>query len=456
MRIEVIVDPVNRQRDGTASINFMAQGEDHRRQLDISFESLYQRCGIPDPITLDLLIFGSSCYAIDKTVPRNRSSDNWTRELEVTVPVSAPDLWENAASEFERTLGFLSGDIWRFTFTGMSPAPFRRLARRRRIRKARTMPFRRPDVVCLFSGGLDSLAGAIDLISSDSVEHALLVGHYDAPGPKATQESLVKGICTAVPRRADLLQVRVSHRPNAASEHSQRTRSLVFISLGLYAARAFGPDIPLLAPENGLIAINVPLTPSRAGSCSTRTMHPYFLNGLRAALGALGISNPIVNPFEFKTKGECILECSNAGVLQSLVNDSVSCAHPGRRQFWVRRNVDNCGYCVPCIFRRAALHAARMDDGQAYGIDFCTEEVSVSDQFESADDLRAVVDFLRKGKDVAELTRDILRLAPVDRIAERAAMTLRGYDEIRSLIHDKGTPSLCEAARIPRRSDRND
>lgn len=180
-------------------------------------------------------------------------------------------------------------------------------------------------------------------------------------------------------------------------------------------------------------------------------MHPYFLNGLRASLDALGINNPIVNPFEFKTKGECILECSNTRLLQSLANDSVSCARPGRRQFWVRRDVDNCGYCVPCIFRRAALHAAGMDDEQACGIDFCTGEMSVSDQLESADDLRAVVDFLRKRKGVAELSKDILRILPVDRVAERAAMALRGYDEIRSLIHDKGTPSLCRAAGITRR-----
>ena len=451
MRIEVFVDPVNRQRDGTATINLMGQGEDHPRQLDISFEKLYQRCGIPSPIILDLLIFGSSCYAIDKTMPRNGSPDNWTRELEVTVPVSDPASWQAAASMLEPTLGFLSGDIWRFSFTQMPPALFRRPVTRRRVRRARAIPFRRPDAVCLFSGGLDSLAGAIDLISSDSVEHILLVGHYDAPGAKATQERLMNGIRAAISGRADLLQVRISHRPNAAIEHSQRTRSLVFIALGVYAARAFGQDVPLFAPENGFIAMNIPVTPSRAGSCSTRTMHSYFLNGLRASLDALGINNPIVNPFEFKTKGECILESSNIQLLQSLVNYSVSCAHPGRRQFWVRRDVENCGYCVPCIFRRAALHAAGLDDGQAYGVDFCTGEMSVSDQLKSADDLRAIVDFLRKRKGVAELSRDIIRISPVSRVAERAAMALRGYDEIRLLIHDKGPPSLCRAAGITMR-----
>ena len=90
-------------------------------------------------------------------------------------------------------------------------------------------------------------------------------------------------------------------------EPSLRSRSIVFIGLGIYAASEVGAEIPLLAPENGTIALNLPLTPSRSGSCSTRTMHPFYLDTLRSVLNDLGLKNSLTNPLGLKTgKGECV------------------------------------------------------------------------------------------------------------------------------------------------------
>src|SRR5438105_9189104 len=105
-----------------------------------------------------------------------------------------------------------------------------------------------------------------------------------------------------------------------------RSRSLVFCALGVFASRSLGRHIPLLVPENGFIAINIPLTPSRIGTCSTRTTHPFFLDCFQAAVTAVGLEHPIVNPLRLKTKGEAIATCRDQDAIMRLAPQSVSCA----------------------------------------------------------------------------------------------------------------------------------
>ena len=102
----------------------------------------------------------------------------------------------------------------------------------------------------------------------------------------------------------------------------------------MYVARSLGKQTPLLMPENGAIALNIPLTPARRGSCSTRTAHPFFLNTLREILGKLGIENPLCNPLELKTKGECVQQCLDQNVLHATAKESVSCAKRSHKRTW--------------------------------------------------------------------------------------------------------------------------
>jgi 7-cyano-7-deazaguanine synthase in queuosine biosynthesis len=289
------------------------------------------------------------------------------------------------------------------------------------------------DTVALFSGGLDSLAGAIDLMAASS-SRVLLVGHYDSPGPRKAQATLAGMIKQRYPGRLDIVHVRVAHRPSKAAEETLRSRSLVFLALGLFAAQGFGPNVPLHMFENGLIALNVPLTPSRQGSCSTRTMHPYYLRLLRGLIPRLGIDNSIRNPYELKTKGECVSACSDAALLLELADGSVSCSHASRRQDWVRKSATNCGYCVPCLFRRAAMYRAGCDSGLKYGIDVLADEMTVDDPRESANDLRALVDFLRHTPTHSSLRKKIVAIAPVDDLEAHVSMACRGFAEVKQWL----------------------
>ncbi len=438
MNISINIDETNRREDGLAQIVVDVPALELSRILDLPFASMYSRCGIPDDTTLDLLLVASLCYVIDKNVPRAFAFDFWTRDLNVEIPVSEPRKWQKVNTELKQTLDFLTGDNWQFSFRKREEQLFQKP--KPKIRRKPLPPILEEiDTVCLFSGGVDSLIGTIDLLESNNFKGIHLVGHYDAPGAKKAQSDLFKKIVLEYPQKAELLQVRVSHKPSRANENTLRSRSFVFIALGLYAARAVSVKTPLYMPENGFIAINIPLTPSRVGSCSTRTMHPFYLNKLGIVLDKLGIENPIINPLELKTKGECVSECLNVKFFSSLINESVSCSHPTKRQIWTRRDrsVRNCGYCVPCLIRRAAFHKVNLDSADYYGIDVCAGEINLSDRRDSANDFRAMINALKSGKTAVDFRKDIMAVAFVDKLGERAEMIERGLAEVKSFIQDK-------------------
>ncbi|MBR7552326.1 hypothetical protein KC220_27670, partial [Mycobacterium tuberculosis] len=70
---------------------------------------------------------------------------------------------------------------------------------------------------------------------------------------------------------------------------------------------------------------NPPLTARRIGSLSTRTTHPYFLGRLNELFINIGLPVKLLNPYQFKTKGEMIAECQNQTLLQKVAANTVSC-----------------------------------------------------------------------------------------------------------------------------------
>jgi hypothetical protein len=446
MTISVEFDGKRRSDDGLALIT-VAGPKLKRVELDLPFKDLYRSLGSPHALALDLLVVASVCYVIDKAVARKDTDDAWTRTLEVSIPVSDPKQWEKVAERLDTALTFLSGDVWKTSFR-QSPCELF-IAPQTRRKKAVT-----PDepntfeMVSLFSGGLDSLIGAIDFLTGHPDGCILLIGHYDAPGPKSQQKDLYDSLKLRFPGRTKLVQVRVSQRPVKNTESSLRSRSIVFLALGIYAASEVGSKIPLLAPENGTIALNLPLTPSRSGSCSTRTMHPFYLDEVRSVLDDLGLKNTLSNPLGLKTKGECITGCLDQPLLSKIAAKTVSCSHGSRRQDWKRKEAANCGYCIPCLFRRASLHAAKLDSGNDYGVDVCTNELTVDSDRTSADDLRALTSGLRHFENDAQIRRAITSVARVQPIEDYVGLVRRGLAEVRSWIESKGSTELRQAARI--------
>lgn len=437
MKINIEINEDNRKNDGLANIIVSVPENNTEANLALPFEDIYELFGTPDETSLDLLLVASLCYVIDKTVTRRDFFDAWTRVLEVEFPVADVAKWNAALDNLTKAINFLTGDIWEISFrkrseTIFEPPPPKK--RRKPLPKLNNI-----EAVCSFSGGVDSFIGAVDLLEKSEFAEIQLIGHYDAPGAKSAQKALFEKVKAEYPNKTELLQVRVSQTPGKTYESTLRSRSFVFMALGIYVARAAGNTIPVFMPENGFIALNVPLTPSRGGSCSTRTMHPYFLKELESALDRLGINNKITNHLQLKTKGECVTECANRQLLTSVIDRTVSCSHGTRKQNWVRRSsqVKNCGYCVPCIIRRASLHTLNLDKAHLHGIDVCRGELAYDDQKSSSNDLRAVINTLTAEKNESDFKGDIIGIAPTDQLSERAQLLVRGFDEIKTLFRDK-------------------
>ena len=120
---------------------------------------LVQRRLYPGETAIDLAILAATVTAADTRISRGEDAqDSWTREIDLYLPVFDVDLWSGNARRIERMLLFLTGDLWRVSFRGRQPG-MKSLIGRPGSRMGR--PF---DAVCLFSGGLDSFVGAIDLL----------------------------------------------------------------------------------------------------------------------------------------------------------------------------------------------------------------------------------------------------------------------------------------------------
>jgi hypothetical protein len=183
---------------------------------------------------------------------------------------------------------------------------------------------------------------------------------------------------------------------------------LLFVAAGVAVASAIGDAVPLYVPENGFIGINVPLTAARSGSLSTRTTHPFFLDRLRDALDRLGVVNEIRNPYRLWTKGEVIVSSRNLDLLAALAPHSLSCAHPEAARYFDRPQ-GNCGYCYPCLIRRASLYRAGLDSADGYAYDVLSEPGFIDGSGDRPLALRAVLRNLAR----RQRWSDVLRNGPI-------------------------------------------
>ncbi|MBQ3611288.1 MAG: hypothetical protein IJA01_03350 [Firmicutes bacterium] len=315
----------------------------------------------PSEIGFDIMSLATMVYMADTRIKRAvHGQDSWTREIELEIPVSNITLWKPQISIIERMLKFLTGDLWKITLSN------------------RTWNFNRPDEigektnkydkVSLFSGGMDSLISTINLM--ENKKNTLLISHAGEGLTKNAQENIVNRLDMVYPdilhTWLDLWMVFPSdYIPEGGNDNNTRSRSFLFIGFGIFAMTGMDNVSTLMVPENGLIALNVPLDETRVGSFSTRTTHPFYLSLWNELLSGLDLNMYVKNHYWNKTKGEMAVECKNKDVLYETMKISFSCSSPGKAR-WRGLTPQHCGYCVPCIIRRAAMHKAFGGDGTIY------------------------------------------------------------------------------------------
>jgi hypothetical protein len=309
----------------------------------------------PSPVVLDLLTLALAVFTADVRIPRDTAEDRWTRNITLHLPVFDLSLWQGVYGCVRETLNFLTGDVWEISFRERRPSGEAAPRRRRRL-------FSEFSSTCLFSGGLDSLVGAINLLQAG--ERVALVAHHGAGTTNSVQQNVLGALQANYPGQIVpcMFHVIPRKRAKADSEQSMRSRSFLFLSLGAAVSSAFEKTTPLHVSENGFISLNVPLTSSRLGSLSTRTTHPYFIRLFRDMLSRVGLPVEVQMPGLFLTKGEMLRGASNQAALQSIAPLTMSCSHPDQGRYRKVAPGNHCGHCVPCIVRRASVLAAGLPD----------------------------------------------------------------------------------------------
>lgn len=314
------------------------------------FNDLRKKEIYPTEDGFDIIALAILVYLADTRISRiKHAEDSWTREIAIELPVFNLNTWKSAKKLFSQMLNFLTGDRWKIDFVKRENV----LAES----KERKTSY---DAVSLFSGGMDSLIGTINHLEQN---HSIaLVSHAGDGYTKEAQKALLAEFKNKYPNimptyfnlwlsfGKDLLL-------DGDIENSTRSRSFLFISFGIFILSGLKDNNVLQVPENGLIALNVPLDNLRVGSHSTRTTHPFYMNLWNKVLLSLELPYSIVNPYWNKTKGEMADECLNKDILLEIIRKSTSCSSPQKAR-WFGLPSQHCGYCVPCLIRRAAMHKA--------------------------------------------------------------------------------------------------
>jgi len=305
-------------------------------------------------IARDFLNIAIAIYSADKMIKREEAYDGWTRYITLYVPVSNKQLWEKQRELVLEAVRFLSGDYWDIEFRDIEDTS------KTEFRQAEMLKAEQPKQIVLLSGGLDSFIGAIDLLETSNSE-VVFMSHYGAGNVKSVQDRVIEYLGQLYKDRVISIQPYI--QPSNSQELSQRSRSILFLGLGIFIAQGLGKKSKLHVCENGFISLNVPISTNRIGSNSTRTTHPFFISTIRELVSNLGIDVEIETQYSFKTKGEMLLEVKNKDVLEKGVHLTRSCSKSELR-YKKFDTKGHCGVCMPCIVRRASLRKAGMPEGE--------------------------------------------------------------------------------------------
>jgi 7-cyano-7-deazaguanine synthase in queuosine biosynthesis len=339
------------------------------RDFRFDFESVHSFCLEELPARLvDFLRIATAIYVVDRLARRRtaQGTKRPSRTIGMQVEILAADFWcdPRVRDAVHETVEFVSGDFWNVEFVA---------DKARYTRHCRFLPDQENEspLVCLYSGGLDSVAGLAARIKQCPARPVIPVTVWHQPRQRHLVRQQMKLFRRQFDTPVDPLIAKVamnwsSKVDRSRQERSQRCRSFLFAALGAIAAILNGQQIVEVF-ESGIGAINLPLMAGMIGSKTTKSAHPKFLRLIsRLASLVAEIDIEFSLPFMPLTKGELVRSLRGSG-LEELANRSASCIHFPQRHCKQKQ----CGVCPACIFRRQALASAGITEpNDAYEYDF--------------------------------------------------------------------------------------
>jgi 7-cyano-7-deazaguanine synthase in queuosine biosynthesis len=392
--------------DPAHDLRLRLSGKEGKGNITLRIEDVHSKMfrSVP-PLFHDLLELATYVYSADQVVRRGADDvdsfgDGWRRDLHFVVPVRDPDFWnsEQVKETLCSTLGFLSDDQYQFDFVKLDQDhQFQDYLEFNDTQQMYGMP----EQVVMFSGGLDSLAGAIDEVVNQK-RRVLLVTHKSTSKlnkrHRTLEEMLAEKAGGNVPHR---ISVRVHKTKELNHEYTQRSRSFLYVSIGATIARMLGLK-SVRFYENGVISLNLPVCAQVVGGRATRTTHPKVMKGFQDIISLVaGEVFTVENLYIWKTKADVVKVITDAGCYD-LIKHSMTCTHT-----WEMTNQHtHCGGCSQCIDRRFAMLAAKADQydpTEHYKFDVFTQSRDAQDQKKNVDKIMAAA-YLERANQVKGLT----------------------------------------------------
>ena len=385
--------PVEIEPSACTNLNYLFSDSHQpvvRLGLPSFIRSVYR---LPDRC-LDLLEIAAYVFAADRLTPRGPKRaveyQSWSRSLHFIVKVRDYEFWRqpDIGDALRAVLCFATGDNdHKFTFQPGHATPPTSLFDREDFQ----MPVTGDPSVMLFSGGIDSLAGAVQRLEQTG-ENVCLVSHLSQVGTIKTQRALAAALQRCYPGRVSPYQFKTNLQGVRSKEETQRSRPFLFGSIAFALATAFGLE-RFYVYENGVTSLNLARREDLINARASRTTHPQTV-GLLASLFSLIAerSFTIEAPFLWHTKSDVVAYLKESG-RGDLLTSSVSCSHT----YNSGTSATHCGECFQCLDRRIGVYGAgaeSLDNESLYAANIMTSGIpSPEGKTIAVDYLRQAVNF---------------------------------------------------------------
>ena len=303
----------------------------------------------------DLLEIATFVYAAGQLTSRGGNTEldygyKWHREFDLAIPVREYGVWTDPPTKelLENLLSFVAGEHYTFHFS----------RKQKENPEFLGLPDSHEDThhikeVVLFSGGMDSFAGAVDEIAGQKKKIAL-VSHCSESKITHVQNNVYAYLTDHCQGPTPLhVPVRIYKGGDYITrDTNQRSRSFLFAALGAIVAKTLGLSRALFY-ENGIINCNLPFDSQTPQARRTRSTHPKFLSEMSELIELITKETfHFENPYLPMTRTDIVNRIVKLQQPKG-IRQTRSCAK-SRYEGEIRHD----GVCSQCVDRRFATIAA--------------------------------------------------------------------------------------------------
>lgn len=364
--------------------HFECNPDSRARNVNINLPHFLKVVGCHFPTRIkDLLEIASYVYASDRMIDRGSPTSmeflKWSRKFHYHIKVRDFKFWNK--KEVKQALGealtFVSGDYsYEFTFhaggkdfgqTSLTDA------------EGFTFEAKENTHICLFSGGLDSLAGALKLLSEG--KNLILISHRsNNAGVSKTQNAILDRIMTDYPGRVQPFYFECHLKGERAVEETQRSRIFLYTSIA-FSMMSLASESSISVFENGITSINFAKRQDAMNARASRTTHPKTLALIQQFFTLVGEKDmEVKHPFLYNTKSD-ILEIIKNNGKQDYIVQTLTCTKTFLK-FQNNTNASHCGRCSQCVDRRFAAFATELEEYDTiYDMDLSKDSIDDPEGF---------------------------------------------------------------------------